>query len=112
MDTTPLDGEFDEFFLRPLYENPERRDAAAAVLRSFDMQLVRDLPDIRRRIDVPVRLVWGKHDPFFPVPTAESMARTFPDARLCVIDRAALFCHEERPAEVARALLPTLTGTR
>ena len=31
---------------------------------------------------------------------------TFPDARLEVIEGAGLFSHEERPAEVARALLP------
>jgi hypothetical protein len=29
-----------------------------------------------------------------------------------VIENARLFSHEERPEEVAEALLPTLTGTR
>ena len=32
------------------------------------------------------------------------------DAHLTVVDGASLFVHEERPAEVARALLPVLTG--
>jgi len=38
------------------------------------------------------------------------MVSTFPDARLDVIEGAGLFCHEERPAEVAQALLPLLAG--
>ncbi len=111
-DRSLLDGDFDEFFLRPLHEIPERRGAATKLLRSFDMRHLDDLPDVHRRIDVPVQLVWGDRDPFFPVKRAEAMLDTFPDARLEIIEGAGLFSHEERPAEVAGALLPTLTGTR
>lgn len=111
-DASLLDGEFDEFFLRPLHEIPERREAATKLLRSFDMQHVRDLAEVHRRIDVPVQLVWGDKDPFFPLAWAEEMVETFPDARLAVVEGAGLFSHEERPAEVARALLPVLTAAR
>ena len=111
-DSSLLDGEFDEFFLRPLHDLPERRRAAVRVLRSFDQQHVRALAGLHRRIDVPVQLVWGDQDPFFPVAWAEDMVGTFPNARLEVIPGAGLFSHEERPAEVARALLPVLTGSR
>jgi haloalkane dehalogenase len=111
-DPSLLDGEFDELFLRPLHEIPERRAAATKLLRSFDLQLVRDLPGVHRRIDAPVQLVWGDQDPFFPVGQASAMVGTFPDARLEIIEGAGLFSHEERPAEVAQALLPTLTGER
>jgi pimeloyl-ACP methyl ester carboxylesterase len=38
------------------------------------------------------------------------MVSGFPDAQLTVIDDASLFVHEERPAQVAEALLPVLTG--
>ena len=110
-DRSLLDGEFDEFFLRPLHEEPERRAAAIRVLRSFDEQHVRDLAGLHRRIDVPVQLVWGEQDKFFPVEWAEEMVGTFADAHLTVIPDAGLFSHEERPAEVARALLPTLAGS-
>jgi pimeloyl-ACP methyl ester carboxylesterase len=111
-DPSLLDGEFDELFLRPLHEIPERRRAAASVLRSFDMDLLHQLGDVHRRIDAPVQLVWGDRDPFFPVAQAEAMVGSFPDARLEVIEGAGLFAHEERPAEVAAALLPVLTGAR
>jgi haloalkane dehalogenase len=112
VDRALLDGEFDEFFLAPLHDIPARRDAAATLLRSFDLRHVADLPRLHAKIDVPVQLVWGEHDAFFPVDKARQMVSEFPDARLEVIEEAALFCHEERPAQVAEALLPTLTRTR
>ncbi len=112
VDRSLLEGEFDEFFFRPLHEIPARRDAAAKLLKSFDMRHVTELTDIHRRLDVPAQLVWGDRDPFFPVARAREMVHGFPDAQLTVIEGAGLFCHEEAPAAVADALLPTLTGTR
>jgi pimeloyl-ACP methyl ester carboxylesterase len=111
-DSSLLDGEFDEFFLRPWHASPARREAAVRVLRSFDYRLMHELGALHQRITVPVQLVWGDRDPFFPLPGARQMVATFPDARLAVIEGAGLFSHEERPAEVAQALLPTLLGTR
>ncbi|MGB8859283.1 MAG: alpha/beta hydrolase, partial [Ilumatobacteraceae bacterium] len=109
-DRSLLDGEFDEFFLQPLHRSRLHRDAAIRLLRSFDYRLVRELGALHRRIDVPVQLVWGELDRFFPVQWAREMVADFPDARLEVIAGAGLFSHEERPAEVARALLPVLAA--
>jgi pimeloyl-ACP methyl ester carboxylesterase len=109
-DRTLLDGEFDELFLRPLATDPDRRAQAMRVLRSFDPRYVEELGDIHRRLTVPVQLVWGEEDKFFPVGWAREMVDTFPDARLSVVAGAGLFAHEERPAEVAEALLPVLAG--
>jgi pimeloyl-ACP methyl ester carboxylesterase len=111
-DRAMLDGEFDELFLEPLHRDPARLDAAVRVVKSFDMRHVKELGDVHRRIKVPVRLVWGSRDVFFPVAQAIQMVDTFPDADLVVIEGAGLFSHEERPAEVAEALLPVLTGAR
>lgn len=108
-DRSLLDGEFDEFFLRPLHRDPARLDAAIRRLRTFDDRYVRALPELHRRITVPVQLVWGERDVFFPVAWAAEMVPTFPDARLATVPGAGLFAHEERPEEVARALLPVLT---
>ncbi len=107
-DRSLLDGEFDEFFVRPLDEDPARLEAAVRVLRSFDRGHVHALADLHDRIDVPVQLVWGAQDPFFPVARAREMVGTFPNARLHVVEGAGLFAHEERPEEVAEALLPIL----
>ena len=75
---------------------------------SFDHQLVRDLAGLHQQITVPVQLVWGEDDRFFPVAKAREMVATFPDARLEIIKGAGLFSHEEKPAEVAKALLNVL----
>ena len=109
-DSSLLDGEFDEFFLRPLHSSVTHRKAAMQLLRSFDYRFVRELADLHRRTNVPVRLVWGVHDRFFPVRWAEEMVSSFPNADISVIANAGLFSHEERPAEVATALLPLLTA--
>lgn len=111
-DPSLLDGEFDEFFLTPLHDEPARRDAAIRLLRSFDVQHVHQLRDVHRCIGVPVQLVWGDHDPFFPLEWAAEMVGTFPNAQLHVVKDAGLFSHEERPAEAAQALLPILAPTR
>lgn len=107
-----LDGEFEEFFLAPLRDDPQRRWAAGQLARSFDTQLVHELAGVHARLHVPVQLVWGEHDPFFPIAWTKEMLATFPNAELHVIRGAKLFCHEERPAEVAEAMLPTLLGRR
>ncbi len=112
LDRSLLEGEFDEFFLQPLHQSREHRDAAIRLLKTFDYQLVRDLGGLHQRIDVPVQLVWGEQDRFFPLDWAREMVADFPDARLAVIPNAGLFAHEERPEEVAAALLPVLTASR
>jgi haloalkane dehalogenase len=111
VDQRLLDGEFDEFFLRPIHTIPARRDAAFRLLRSFDTKLVGRLADVHRRMNVAVHLVWGADDPFFPVGWARDMVSTFPRAELTVVRNASLMVHEERPDEVAAALLPTLLAT-
>ena len=112
VDRALLEGEFDEFFFRPLHEIPARRNAAAALLKSFQMSDVTGLTDVHRRLDVPVQLVWGDQDPFFPIARAREMVHEFQDAQLAVLEDVGLFSHEESPAAVAEALLPTLTGRR
>ena len=109
VDRSLLDGGFDEFFLQPLANDPAYRNATMKVLESFDTRYVHELGALHRQIDVPVQLVWGEQDKFFPVEWAREMVADFPDAQLAVVPDAGLFSHEERPAEVAAALLPTLT---
>lgn len=111
-DPALLDGEFDEFFLRPLRQSRTHRLATMKLLRSFDFSLVESLEAIHAQINVPVQLVWGELDRFFPVEWARSMVADFSNASLAVIPQAGLFSHEERPAEVAGALLPVLCETK
>lgn len=109
VDDDLLDGEFEEFFLRPLSTDPGALRAASRIIDSFDHRYVDELTEIHRRIEVPVHLVWGRHDRFFPVDRARDTVGTFADARLTVVDDASLFSHEERPAEVATAILESVS---
>jgi pimeloyl-ACP methyl ester carboxylesterase len=112
VDRSLLDGEFDEFFLQPIHSSKTHLHATMRLLKSFDYRLVHELGELHRRITVPVQLVWGEDDRFFPVRWAREMVGDFADAQLAVIPGAGLFAHEERPEAVAAALLPTLTGNR
>ena len=110
-DRALLDGEFAEFFLRPLRDDRERRWAAGEFGRSFDLRAFDRIAALHARITVPVRLVWGARDPFFPLAWTREMLTGFGGpASLHVVERGKLFHHEEFPDEVAAALLPALTG--
>ncbi|MGI9579325.1 MAG: alpha/beta fold hydrolase [Microthrixaceae bacterium] len=111
-DSSLLDGEFDEFFLRPLKSDPELRAATGSLLKSFEIRYIDELGALHQEIDVPVQLVWGDQDPFFPLEWAREMVDTFADADLRILTGAGLFSHEEQPEAAARALLPTLLGDR
>lgn len=110
VDRSLLGGEFEEFFLQPLHTDATMAEAATKVLRTFEFRYVHELDGLHAKIDVPVVLVWGVEDPFFPLAEARKMVATFPNAKLVEIPNAGLFSHEEKPAEVAAALLPTLVG--
>ena len=108
-DRSQLDGDFDEFILRPLVESPAHQKAAETLLKSFDTALVKQLADVHRKIEVPVQLVWGDQDPFFTIDKAIEMVNTFPQAKIVTVKGGGLFVHEERPEETAAGLLPVLS---
>ncbi|WP_370246816.1 alpha/beta fold hydrolase [Nocardioides sp.] len=108
-DRSLLDGEFADLFLQPFRTDPEKRWAMGQFARNFDVGAFARLVDVHARMTAPVRLVWGAHDPFFPVARARAMLAGFGGpASLEVIEDGALLVHEERPAEVAAALLPVI----
>ena len=112
-DRALLDGEFAEFFLRPLAHDAARRRAAGDFGRQFDLGAFDALADLHRRIEVPVGLVHGAQDAFFPLEWTREMVTTFSGpVELDVIERGKLFAHEEFPRECAAALLPTLIARR
>ena len=106
-----LGGEFEEFFLQPLRDDPERRWAAGEFGRNFDLGLFADLMACHREITVPVQLVWGAQDPFFPVQRARDMMGQFSGpVDLEVVEDAKLFVHEEYPQRAAHAILDAVRG--
>lgn len=107
-DVTFADGAFHELCTRPILEDPKHREGTLALLDTFDMTVLKELPRVHRQIEAPVQLVWGKDDPFFPLPKAEKMLSQFRQAELTVLDPGKLFVHEERPDAFADAAIPFL----
>ena len=54
---------------------------------------------------VPTLVVHGRHNMFFPAGNAEALAREIPDARLLVLEHAAIAIPDKAADEVAEAML-------
>lgn len=103
-DRALIDGEFRAQFAEPLARDPRRLQGLRRYLLDLKWDGVDALAQQHARLTMPVRLVWGADDPFFPVERARAMAGQFPRATLTEIPRAKLFVHEERPDQVLAAL--------
>jgi pimeloyl-ACP methyl ester carboxylesterase len=58
-----------------------------------------------KRLDIPVRLIWGRHDPYISVAVAERRQSQLKNASLTVVS-AGHWLQADAPAEVAKAMLP------
>lgn len=112
-DRSLLDGEFAELYLRPLLDDADRRWASGRFARGFDLGAFASIAALHARITVPVQLVWGALDPFFPLAwTREMLAGFGGETHLHVVERGKLFVHEEFAEETASALLDVLRSSR
>lgn len=108
-DTRLIDGEFRELFLAPMFASRALAARQFDLLRNFDFALIDGLREVHGRIRAPALLVWGEHDPIFPLAKARAMAAQFAGgARFEVIAGGKTFVHEEEPAALARVALPFL----
>lgn len=106
-----LEGEFFELFIRPLLDSTEAAKGQLRAMRSLAFGDLDGLADVHRRIRVPVQLVWGARDTFFPLAKAKPMVAQFGGgAELVEIPEGGLFLHEDRAAEVTAHALPFLTA--
>jgi pimeloyl-ACP methyl ester carboxylesterase len=60
------------------------------------------------RIRCPTAVIWGERDPYIPVETARELVERIPEATLTSFPDGDHYIMEERPAEVACALLGLL----
>ncbi len=103
-DPSHLGGEFRTEFIEPIINSAVRRDGIRRYLLGAQWAPVDDLRTRHAEITVPVRLIWGRDDPTFPLANARQMLHQFPHADLVEIADAKLLPHEERPDDVVRAL--------
>lgn len=57
------------------------------------------LPKWLHRIDVPVKIVWGREDRILPVKFAEELKRLMPQAQVHVLDDVGHLPHAEKPEQ-------------
>ena len=55
------------------------------------------LPKWLHRIDVPVKVIWGREDRILPVAFAEEFQRLMPKAQIHIVDNAGHLPHAEKP---------------
>ncbi len=98
-DENTVEGEFFETTVLPLRRDPR---GALAQLRNANLDVVDQLAELHARLHLPVLLVWGDSDPFFPLHQAREMARDW-DAPVCleVIEGHRLLVHEDAAPQVA-----------
>lgn len=110
-DLSLIDGEFHRQFVQPLLHSSRRMEGLQQYLIGAKWGPVDALERDHAHLKMPVQLVWGEDDPTFPVGRARAMLTQFPDARLVAIPGAKLLVHEEKPADVTRAILAFLQAT-
>lgn len=101
-----LDG-----YVRPLIEDAGVRRDLGRFFQGVDpaqtLRAAHRLPDVR----IPVLLVWGRHDRWFPLRNARRLAALLPDARLEVLERARTFLPEDQPERLANLIAGFVSET-
>ncbi len=108
-DKSLLDGEMRDNLLGPIVQDDDAIAGLTAMIRDFTGKDVDALEDVHGRLTMPVLLVWGEDDPFFPVEKARAMTSQFAGpTEFEVIAKCKLLVHEEYPqrfAELTAAFL-------
>ena len=99
-----------------IYRSLKDRGTQRAVLRLY--RATPDLGALTQRLaaalptaDLPVLVIWGKHDPYLPVRYAERQRTIFPKAQVVVLERSGHWPYADDPHGVANALVSFLRST-
>jgi pimeloyl-ACP methyl ester carboxylesterase len=89
------------------------RGTRRAVLRLYRAtsnvdRLFSDLRQALSSLNLPVLVIWGKHDPYVPVRYAERQREVFPRAEVTVLDDSGHWPYADNPDAVANLLIPFL----
>ena len=95
-------------YVDPLIISKERLQGAMNFLRGCDMKISDTFRELHREIHANVLLIWGQHDPIFPIEYAQNMAKQFQKYSLKVIQNACFMPHEEKPLAVTNEILTFL----
>ena len=107
-DLSLIDGDFHENVIALLLASREKMEGLRRYLCGALWPPVDALEREHSKLTMPVRLIWSAGDPTFPVGLARRMVAQFPNADIVEIPGAKLLIHEEKPNEVANAVLEFL----
>lgn len=98
VDMKLVEGDFHKHFIEPLATSEHRMQGQILYARGIDWKQLDALAEGHGRIQAPVLLLWGEHDPFFPIAEARRMVPQFANCRgLITIPKCKLLPHEEKP---------------
>ena len=101
---------FDE--LVALYSRPGAFTASIAWYRSGSggvaTALAERAPDPENRVHVPTTVLWGEHEPLFPLAWSDRLGEFYSDFELEIVEGAGHFTPLEAPAAVAEATVRRL----
>jgi haloalkane dehalogenase len=108
-DASFVNGDFADWFVEPILRSDRVLAGALALLRNANGETMKGMKGAHAKIRVPVRLVWGTDDPWFPLAKARPMLAQFGGrADLVEIPGGKLFVHEDHAKEFADAALAFL----
>jgi len=109
-----LDGELRTNLLDPILADDDAMEAVVKMIRDFSFDDIDALAEVHPKLTMPVLLVWGEEDPFFPVEKARAMTEQFGGpTEFVAIPKCKLLVHEEYPerfAELTRTFLAEQCG--
>ncbi|HEU0302235.1 MAG TPA: alpha/beta hydrolase [Longimicrobium sp.] len=111
-DVELVEGDFREHTIDPLVKSSRALHGQVLILRGINWEAVDRLEEIHPQLRVPTLVVWGTDDPYFPMEEGRKVAAQIPGARLVEIPGTRLLLHEEKPGEIARAVLDFTEGMR
>jgi len=97
-----VDGTFGDLFVQPLVQSDSLATAQLRPLLKLGKHMFEKLRVAHGKIHVPVQLIWGTRDPYFPIDKARDMAKQFAGrVEFVELVGAKLFAHEDRADEYA-----------
>jgi pimeloyl-ACP methyl ester carboxylesterase len=83
---------------------PGAKDALVSTARALVPDRVDAIAHEVRTLELPVLVLWGRHDRIVPISTGERLSRELPDATFVIVETSGHAPQEERPAETLEAL--------
>ena len=111
-DVELVEGDFRAHVIDPMVKSKRWVHGQALTLRGINWSAVDRLEEIHPQIRVPTLVVWGTDDLYFPIDEGRKVAAQIAGAKLVEVPGTRLLLHEEKPAEVARAVLEFTEGMR